>query len=40
MTEICERLKNMYSDKYGKDKVQLIMDSTKVWDIQVKTNNG
>lgn len=30
LAEICERLKNMYSEKYGKDTVKLIMDSNKV----------
>ncbi|XP_078311770.1 dedicator of cytokinesis protein 9-like isoform X18 [Crassostrea virginica] len=30
LAEICERLKTMYSEKYGKDIVKLIMDSNKV----------
>lgn len=30
LPEICQRLHNMYSEKYGRDKVQLIKDSTKV----------
>ncbi|XP_061183678.1 dedicator of cytokinesis protein 9-like isoform X1 [Saccostrea echinata] len=30
LPEICERLKTMYSEKYGKDTVKLIMDSNKV----------
>jgi len=30
LTEICERLKDLYSAKFGKGCVQLIMDSTQV----------
>ena len=30
LTEICERLHGMYTDKFGKGKVKLIMDSSKV----------
>jgi hypothetical protein len=30
LPEICERLKGLYSEKYGKDTVKLIMDSKKV----------
>ena len=30
LTEICERLKDLYTAKFGKGCVQLIMDSTQV----------
>ena len=30
LTEICERLQTMYTEKFGKGKVRLIMDSGKV----------
>jgi len=30
LTEICERLNKIYSDKYGRDKVCLIRNSNKV----------
>ena len=30
LPEICERLRSMYGEKYGRDKVELIKDSTKV----------
>lgn len=31
LVEICERFKNMYSEKYGKDIVKFIMDFNKVF---------
>ena len=30
LTEICDRLQSMYTEKFGKGKVRLIMDSSKV----------
>ena len=33
LSEICERLKTMYGEKYGKDSIRLIMDSKKVCNI-------
>ena len=30
LPEICERLRSMYAEKYGRDKVELIKDSAKV----------
>jgi len=30
LTEICERLNKIYSDKYGRDKVSLLRTSNKV----------
>lgn len=30
LAEICERLKALYTEKYGKDVVQIIKDSNKV----------
>lgn len=30
LTEICDRLMKLYSDKYGQGNVKLIMDSNKV----------
>lgn len=33
LVEICERFKNMYSEKYGKDIVKFIMDFNKVFNL-------
>ena len=30
LPEICERLRSMYAEKYGRDRVELIKDSAKV----------
>ena len=30
LPEICERLRIMYGEKYGRDRVELIKDSAKV----------
>ncbi len=30
LTEICDRLRNMYTQKYGNGKVKIIMDSNRV----------
>lgn len=36
LPEICERISNIYGEKYGKEIIKLIQDSKKVINVQFK----